>query len=111
MNVPINGNLECVFNSSIKDKLPFLLKSFIKLQNNENIFIVNRTNMVITLFHPNVIMHILHTVLYTFLKVLTRRICLLIKSFFFGDIISFILMTLICDSGRYTKEKLDASRS
>ena len=32
--------------------------------------------------HPNVNMHILHTVLYTFCKVLTRRICLTIKSFF-----------------------------
>ena len=31
---------------------------------------------------PNISMHILHTVLYTFLKVLTRRICLTIKSFF-----------------------------
>ena len=32
--------------------------------------------------HPNINMHILHTVLYTFPKVLTRRICLTIKSFF-----------------------------
>ena len=31
--------------------------------------------------HPNINMHILHTVLYTFLKVLMRRICLTIKSF------------------------------
>ena len=31
---------------------------------------------------PNVNMHILHTVLYTFPKVLTRRFSLLIKSFF-----------------------------
>ena len=32
--------------------------------------------------HPNISMYILHTVLYTFPKVLTRRICLTIKSFF-----------------------------
>ena len=32
--------------------------------------------------HPNISIHILHTVLYTFNKVLTRRICLTIKSFF-----------------------------
>ena len=32
-------------------------------------------------FHPNISMHILHTVLYTFPTVLTRRICLTIKSF------------------------------
>ena len=30
--------------------------------------------------HPYIIVHILHTVLYTFPKVLTRRICLTIKS-------------------------------
>ena len=30
--------------------------------------------------HPNISMHILHTVLYTFLKVLTTGICLMIKS-------------------------------
>ena len=32
--------------------------------------------------HPNISMHILHTVLYTFPKVLTRTICLSIKSLF-----------------------------
>ena len=32
--------------------------------------------------HPNISMHILHTNLYTFSKVLIRRICLIIKSFF-----------------------------
>ena len=31
---------------------------------------------------PNISIHILHTVLCTFTKVLTRRICLTIKSFF-----------------------------
>ena len=30
--------------------------------------------------HPNISMHILHTFIYTFLKVLTRRICLAIGS-------------------------------
>ena len=30
--------------------------------------------------HPNISMHILHTVLYTFLKGLKRRICLTVKS-------------------------------
>ena len=36
---------------------------------------------VINPLHPNIITHILHTVLYTFLKVETGRICLTIKSF------------------------------
>ena len=30
--------------------------------------------------HPNISMHILHTFIYKFLKVLTRRICLAIGS-------------------------------
>ena len=34
-----------------------------------------------TLFHPNISMHILNTVLHTSTKVQTRRICLTIKSF------------------------------
>ena len=50
-------------------------------------------------FHPNISMHILHTANRTFLKVLTRRICLTIKTFFFLlVIISFILVTFMCNS-------------
>ena len=44
-------------------------------------------------------MHILHTVLYTSFKVLTRNICLSIKSFFKLVIIFFILVILLRDSG------------
>ena len=33
----------------------------------------------------NISMHILYTVLYTFPKKLTKRICLVVKSFFIGD--------------------------
>ena len=32
--------------------------------------------------HPNISLHILHTVLYTFPEVLTGRICLTVKNFF-----------------------------
>ena len=32
--------------------------------------------------HPTISMHVLHTALYAFTKVLTRRICLTIKSSF-----------------------------
>ena len=49
--------------------------------------------------HPNISMLILHNTLYFFLKMLTRRICSTIKSFFSFFIIFFILVTLICDSG------------
>ena len=56
-------------------------------------------NVTVDPLHLNVIMHILHTVLYTLPEVLTRRIRLLIKSFFLLVIISFILMTLMCDLG------------
>ena len=44
-------------------------------------------------------MHILHIVLYTSSKVLTRNICLSIKSFFKLVIIFFILVILLHDSG------------
>ena len=36
----------------------------------------------LTLFYSKIIVHILHTVLYTFPKLLTRRIWLIIKSLF-----------------------------
>ena len=36
----------------------------------------------LNLLHPNISMHILHTVLYTFPEVLSRRICLTVRSFF-----------------------------
>ena len=50
--------------------------------------------------HSNISMHILHTVLYTFPKVLTRRICLTIHSFFrWWSLFFFILMSLVIDSG------------
>ena len=45
--------------------------------------------------HPNIIMHILHTVLYTIAKVLTRRICLTVKIF---SVMSSILVTLMCNA-------------
>ena len=37
---------------------------------------------ILNLSHSNITMHILHTVLYTFLKVQTKRICITIKGFF-----------------------------
>ena len=40
------------------------------------------TDKFLNPLHPKISMHILHTVLYTFPLVLTRRICLKIKSFF-----------------------------
>ena len=52
------------------------------------------------LLRPNISMHILHTALYTFPKMLTRRIWLPIKSFFSKALlISSILMTIPSDSG------------
>ena len=54
--------------------------------------------------HPNISMNILQTVLYTFPKVLTGRICLKIKSFF-GD--QFLDSR---DFNVWFKEKLDAGQ-
>ena len=56
-------------------------------------------------------MHILHTVLYTFPKVLTRRICLLIRSFFCWASFSSFSWPQYMVQGLYCKEKLDASHS
>ena len=48
--------------------------------------------------HPNISMHILQTVLYAVLRVLTRRICSTIQSFFSWWSL-YILMTLMFDTG------------
>ena len=53
-------------------------------------------NVPINAPHPNISMHILHTVLYTFPMVLTRRICLTIKT---------------SSSWRYSKGRSDVSHS
>ena len=62
------------FNSAITKKLQKTQKS-LQWRTTNRILGVNS-------LHPNISKHILHTVLYTFPKVLTRRICLTIKSFF-----------------------------
>ena len=57
--------------------------------NNHNLFheiivkgLRNNNHFILNPLHPNISMYILHTVLYIFPNVLTRRICLAIKSFF-----------------------------
>ena len=52
---------------------------------------------------PNISMDILHMVLCSFGKVLTRRICVTIRSFFGWMIISFISVTFMCDIVRRNK--------
>ena len=61
--------------------------------------------------HPDVNMRILHTVLYTFPEMLTGRFCFTDQKLLLLVIISFILMTLMCDSGVILWEKLDACHS
>ena len=63
----------------------------------------------LNLLHPNISMHILHTVLYTFLVVLTRRIYLKIKSFFSWWSFSLFSWPQCVIQGWYCKENLDAS--
>ena len=53
---------------------------------------------LINSLHPNISTHILHTVLDTYFKVLTRRICLPNQKLLSLVIISYILMTLMSDS-------------
>ena len=61
--------------------------------------------------HPNISMHILPTVLYTFPKRLTRRISLTIKSCFSWWSSSLLSQLSCLIQGWYCKEKLDASHS
>ena len=68
-------------------------------------------NLFVNPLHPNISMHILHTVLNTFPKVLTRRICLTIYSFYCWWSFPFFLWPFCVIWGWYCKEKLDASHS
>ena len=66
--------------------------------------------LTINTLHPNSIIHIPHTVLCTFTKIRTRRICLIIISLFSWWSFSFILVTLLCVIlDWYCLEKLDAN--
>ena len=60
--------------------------------------------------HPNISMQTLHTMLYTFPKGLTRRICLTIKSFSFWSFPLFLYPKCVIQ-GWYCKEKLDTNHS
>ena len=60
--------------------------------------------------HHNVSMQILQTVLYTFLKVLTRRICSAIKNFFSCWSFPLFSWHYCVIQGRYWREKLDAGQ-
>ena len=51
------------------------------------------------LLYPNISMHFLHTVLYTFPEVLTRRICFKNQELYKLVIIFLIPVTLVFDSG------------
>ena len=61
--------------------------------------------------HPNISMHILYTVHYPFLAVLTKSVCLTVKSFLVGDHFLLIILCILNFCFSYCKEKLDASYS
>ena len=58
--------------------------------------------------HPKISMLILCTVFYTFPRVLTRKICLTIKSFFIWGLFLYSHDLNVWFMGWYCKEKLDA---
>ena len=71
------------------DEISNRVKSYIwqtapGISNSHNIIFEKKIDMKVSFnpLHPNISMHILHTVLYTFHKVLRRRICLTIRTFF-----------------------------
>ena len=61
--------------------------------------------------NPNISIHILHTVFYTFPTVLKMRKCLTIKSFLVGDYFLCSRDSNVWGRGEYCKEKLVASHS
>ena len=62
----------------------------------ERLFLVSSKWFHLNPLHPNISIHILNTIHHTFPKVLTRRICLIIKS---CSSISSFLITLMFDLG------------
>ena len=60
---------------------------------------------------PNISMHILHTALHTFPKMLTRRICFTINNFFGWWSLPLFLWPKFLSQGWYFKEKIDACHS
>ena len=64
---------------------------------------------LINTWHPNISMQILHTVLYTFPRELTRRICVTIKIFFQWWLYPLFLWPYCVIWGWYCREKLDIS--
>ena len=71
--------------SSVKEKQPSLVTSQGNLRD-QNPPVEKESDVKfhapVNPLHPNISMHILHTVFFTYPKVLTRRICLTIKKFF-----------------------------
>ena len=72
--------------------------------------IFSATNRCRNPLHTNISIHILQTVLYTFLKVLTRRICSAIKNFFSCWSFPLFSWHYCVIQGRYWREKLDAGQ-
>ena len=92
--------ISCILSRSAMSKVSSDKKGFIINKLQKQNFGLKLTELFFTPL--NISMHILHIVLYIFPKVMTRRICLTIKrkkELLQLMIISFILMTLMFDSG------------
>ena len=90
-----------------------LHKSFITMEPLALLLLHLDEMLILNLLHPNISLQILHTVLYTFLKVLSRRICKTIKRFFLvGDhFLHSSDLNMWFRDWWYNKEKLDADHS
>ena len=71
----------------------------------------NTQKITLNPLHPRISMHILHTVLYIFPKVLTGRICLTINNFLSWWSFPLFSWPWCVIQGWYCKEKLDAGHS
>ena len=89
IKITMRSELELIIYGWIRTNIQKMRKQRVVNQSEDNIFFMqfSREEMIPTgelqfnPLHPNVIMQILHTVLYTFPELLTRRISLIIQTF------------------------------
>ena len=105
------GDISATHNHLMMKNLSRLKIILLVTYKSINLYAVSFIWKFFTPSHPNISMHILHTVLYTFAKELTRRICLSIKSFFSWWSFTLFSCTYFLIQGWYCMEKLAATYS
>ena len=105
-------HINCIFEATLLPNWHVFPQTRVKTQDVKDDFRPKSSRnhfWTINPLHIDISMLILHTVLHTFLKVLTRRIYITIKSFFSWKSFPLLSLPLCVIQGLYCKEKLDAS--